>query len=354
MAFARPTLSALIVQIRTDLASRFPGADTVYRRAALNVLSAVFAGVAYSLYGFLNWIALQVMPDTAEQAQLERWAAIWGIPRVGAAAAIGPIAISGQDGAVIPAGSLLQRTDGAEFATLADETIVAGAATGQVQALAPGAAGNTALGVSLAFISPIAGVNGLAVVSAPGLTGGLDEESDESLRARLLTRIRLPPQGGDGDDYVTWSKQWSAEVTRVWVRPAWSGLSTVGVMFVMDGRPTIIPTGDDVDGLQAYLQPPGGVAPVTAIPLVFAPSALAMNPALSITPDTPANRAAVVAELADLLVREAEPGGTLKLDQIRTAIGVGMGGGDYVLTSPAADVVYGSTEVGTLGAPVWS
>ncbi len=62
----------------------------------------------------------------------------------------------------------------------------------------------------------------------------------------------------------------------------------------------------------------------------------------------------MVAELADLLVREAEPGGTLKLDQIRTAIGVGMGGGDYVLTSPAADVVYGSTEVGTLGAPVWS
>ncbi len=46
--------------------------------------------------------------------------------------------------------------------------------------------------------------------------------------------------------------------------------------------------------------------------------------------------------------------GTLKLDQIRTAIGDGMGGGDYALTSPAADITYGSTDVGTVGAPVWS
>jgi uncharacterized phage protein gp47/JayE len=351
MAFARPTLSALIVQIRTDLASRFPGADTVYRRAALNVLSAVLGGVVYALYGYLNWISLQVMPDTAEQAQLERWAAIWGVPRQGAAAASGPIALAGSEGVLIPIGSLLQRTDGAEFATLADETIVGGVASAQVQALTPGAAGDTSAGVTLTFVSPIAGVSASATVQAPGLQGGLDEEIDDSLRARLLTRIRKPPQGGDADDYVAWTKAWSAEVTRVWVRPAWSGLGTVGVMFVMDGRADIIPTGADIAAAQAYLD---AVAPVTATVLVFAPAAAAMNPALSISPDTTANRAAVVAELADLLVRLAEPGGTLKLDQIRTAIGEGMGGGDYVLTSPAADVVYGSTQVGVVGAPVWS
>lgn len=352
MAFARPTLTALIVQIRTDLASRFPGADTVFRRSALNVLAAVLGGVVYGLYGYLNWIALQVMPDTAEEAQLERWAAIWGIPRQGAAAAVGPIGLVGTEDVVIPAGSLLQRnTDNAEFATLADETISGGVAVAQVQALTPGAAGNTSAGVVLTFVSPIGGITATATVRTGGLVGGVDQQADDSLRAALLNRIRKPPQGGDADDYVTWTKAWSAEVTRVWVRPAWSGLGTVGVMFVMDGRPDIIPTSDDLTAALAYLI---AVAPADATVLVFAPSAAPMNPALSISPGGAANEAAVEAELVDLLQRLAAPGSTLKLDQIRTAIGEAMGGGDYTLTSPAADVVYGSTQVGVIGAPVFS
>ena len=58
---------------------------------------------------------------------------------------------------------------------------------------------------------------------------------------------------------------------------------------------------------------------------------------------------AVEAELADLIRRESEPGGTLLVSHIREAISTSAGETDHVLTSPTADVVEQATEIATYG-----
>ena len=349
MPFSRPALGTLIQDSRDDLVARFPGADSMLRRAVLDVLSRVWGGGLHGLYGFLSWIARQVIPDTAELAGLERHASIWGVERIAAVAASGSATATGEDLSPILAGTVLQRSDGLEYVVLADVAIAASVATLALAATTPGEAGNAVAGVGLSFVSPVAGVASNATVVA--ITGGSDEELDDKLRQRLLERISTPPQGGAEVDYRLWALASDPEITRVWVRPSWMGPGTVGVTVVYDGRADIIPTGPDIDELQAYLD---ARRPVTAHVYAFAPTPVALNVTLSITPDTTAVRAAIQAELLDLLAREAEPGGTILLSHIREAVSAAAGETDSTITVPAANVVVASNEIAVLGALTWT
>jgi uncharacterized phage protein gp47/JayE len=204
MPFSRPTLDQLINRTSADISSRL-GIGPLLARSTLGVIGRVLAGAAHQLYGYLDWIARQVMPDTAELEHLERWASIWGIQRKAASFAVGNITFTGTNGTVIPTGTRLQRSDGAQFDTTADATVSAGTATAAVTAVLAGAAGNSAAGVGLTLVSPLAGVTSTASVAAGGLTAGADTESDDSLRARLLDRIRQAPHGGSRFDYTKWA-----------------------------------------------------------------------------------------------------------------------------------------------------
>ncbi|MBI4800442.1 MAG: baseplate J/gp47 family protein [Desulfarculus sp.] len=115
MTFERPTLQQLIDRAVADVTTRLPGADALTRRSNLNVLTRVHAGGVHGLYGYLDYLARQLMPDTAQAAFLERWAGIWGLRRKSATTATGAATIYGSAGFTIPAGALLQRSDGARF-----------------------------------------------------------------------------------------------------------------------------------------------------------------------------------------------------------------------------------------------
>ncbi|HEX7124676.1 MAG TPA: baseplate J/gp47 family protein, partial [Thermodesulfobacteriota bacterium] len=285
MAFQRPTLETLLARIEADLTSRLPGADTRLRRSNLAVLARVHAGAVHGLYGYLAFLARQLFPDQAEAEYLQRWATIWGVTRTPAAAAVGAVTLTGTDWAVVPAGTRLQRGDGVEYTVDADVIIQAGTATAAVTAVEPGAAGNADAGVVLTFVSPIVGVQGTAPVAAGGLTGGADEESDASLRERLLARIQEPPHGGSAADYVAWARE-VAGVTRVWVFPEWMGAGTVGVTFVRDDDADgLIPSAAEVQAVADYLAPR---RPVTADVVVFAPIPVALDLTIAIEPDTQA------------------------------------------------------------------
>ena len=81
MPFSRPTLNELIDRVSTDIASRLPGASTtLLRRSLAGVLARAEAGAVHSLYGYLEFIARQALPDTAEEEYLLRWSSIW-LPR---------------------------------------------------------------------------------------------------------------------------------------------------------------------------------------------------------------------------------------------------------------------------------
>lgn len=350
MPFTRPTLPELIDRAAADIESRLPDADARLRRSVLNVLVRMHAGSVHGLYGYLDWLAKQLMIDTAELEHLNRWASIWGVTRRAATAAAGNVTFTGTDGASIPAGTTLQRSDGVEYTTDALGTIAGGTATVAVTAVVAGAAGNADAGVALTLVSPISGVNSQATVAAGGLAGGADAEVDDLLRERLLARIQQPPHGGADFDYVAWALEVPG-VTRAWVYPAELGLGTVTVRFMMDDTYADgIPQAGDVAAVQAYID---ALRPVTAAVTVAAPIAVPLDITITLTPNTATVRAAVEAELADLIRREAEPGGTLLISHIREAISSAAGETDHVLSVPAADVAHGTGEIATMGVVTW-
>lgn len=348
MPYPRPTLPDLIAQAEADIESRLPGTDAKVRRTNLNVLARIVAAGLHGLYGFVAWLARQVMPDTADADYLARWASIWlSTPRVPAEFAGGTVIFTGTDGAYVPATTVLQRADGVRFETVTAGVVAGGQVSLQVVAVEAGQAGNTLAGARLSLVTPVAGLAGSGIVAAGALTAGADAETDDALRARLLARIRKPPQGGAAADYLAWALEVPG-VTRAWVFSAQAG--EVDLFFVRDADLSPIPDAAEVADVQDWID---ARRPVTALFTARAPVPDAVPFTIHLVPDTPAVRAAVAAELADFFMREASPGATLPLSRIREAVSLAAGERDSVVSVPSADVVSAPGHMATLGAVTW-
>lgn len=348
MALERPTLPQLIESGAAEFESRLPGVLARVRNSLIGVVNRVMAGGFSALYKYAEWLNDQVWPDQADADYLPVHGARWGKNRLPAAPATGSVQFSGVDGSAIDLGTVLQRSDGTQYATTAAGVIAAGVAVIAVQALEAGQLGNAILATSLTLTTPIAGVNSVATAQT-ALSGGADVEAIEAWRARILDRIRKPPQGGADYDYEAWALEVPG-VTRAWVYPGEQGAGTVVVRFVRDDDASIIPDAGEVATVQAAID---AVRPVTATTYVVAPVATTQNFTIQLTPDTAATRAAVSAELLALYRREATPGGTMLLTHQREAISTSAGETDHVMSVPAANQVHATGLLPTLGVITW-
>lgn len=339
MPFIRPDLPTLINRAQADMDSRLAGSPYL-RRRLMAVVARMEGGVAHGLYGYLDWLALQIMPDTAEVEHLNRWATIWGIHRKAATRAGGYASLSGQSGSLmpsglfIPAGTLLQSMDGVHYVVLADTPLKNGTALVPLEAVISGFAGNVLAGAPLQLTAPLPGVNAQGV-TVDGLSGGADEETDAALRVRLLARIRTQPSGGAAQDYVTWALSVPG-VTRAWCYPGEMGRGSVTVRFVMDNSyANGIPQTDDVARVATYIE---SVRPVTADVYVVAPVPQPIHVDLRIVPDTPRTRFTVEQALWAALRREAVPGGIVVISRLNEAISLAEGEDDHTLLAPTQNV----------------
>lgn len=351
MAFARPTLTEIIDRVLADIGSRVVGVEgAVLRRSLLGIIGRAEAGAAHQLYGYIDWVSRQVIPDTADGEWLERWAKIWGITRKPATFAVGSITFTGSNGTLVPDGTLVQRQDGIQYATQGDGTISSGSAVIPVLAVSSGEGSNTSSGVSMVLVSPIAGVQSGVTVAAGGISGGDDAESDPRLLERLLQRIQSPPQGGAVADYILWALE-VPDVTRAWVYPMQMGAGTVTVLFVTDDDPGgIIPGTGKVSDVQSHID---AERPVTAEVFVAAPVADPLNMTIKIQPNTAAVQAAVQAELVDLLVRDSAPGQPILISRLREAVSIAAGEANNQIVSPTADVAAATGHMAVLGTITW-
>lgn len=257
MAWFVPSLADLRKQVRDHISARLPGADANIPNSPLRVISDNQAGFAAMALDFIRWATRQLLPDTAEREWLDRHADIWVGGRKPGAYASGSVTITGLSGVTVPMATQLAYGD-VSYETIGDVTIgSSGSAACAVRCLSPGIAGNRDTGQSLAVSVAVAGADASAVVMS--MSGGIDAETDDDLRARVLERIRKPPMGGDADDYVAWAKEVPG-VTRVWCSPNEMGPGTVTVRFMMDelrasenSEADGFPNSDDVETVRAYI-----------------------------------------------------------------------------------------------------
>ena len=349
MPFNRPPLDLLIARSAASMQSRLPGTDAVLRRSLTGIVARMSAGTEHGLYGYLDWLARQLMPDTAEEEHLERWASIWGVSRKAAGPASGDVSITGTPGAVLPEGTICLRSDAVRYAVVSDATVGEdGTGTAFLSAVDAGTAGNAPIGTILALASPVSGLDS-QTQATDGLTGGTDEETDESLKSRLLAIIQRTPMGGTQADY----EQWALEVpgvTRAFVTQE-MGRGTVTVRFMMDGTyPDGVPKDGDRQAVAAHIET---VRPVTADVYVVLPVADPLNLRLRITPDTAALRLAAEANLWAAVRRDAVPGGTIFLSRLHEALSLTEKEEDHVIISPTANVTPETGHIVVPGSIEW-
>lgn len=348
MPIERPDLPRLIDQGAAEFETRLPGVLARVRNSVVGVLNRVLAAGLSALYKYVEYLAAQFWPDTCDADYLVLHAARWGKPRLPAAASTGTVQFTGIDGAAVPIGTLVQRSDAVQFITTAAGLIAAGVANVPVVAVVAAQASNTLVATPLTLTSPVNSVNAVATAFT-ALVGGADVEAIEPWRARILARIRKPPQGGADFDFVAWALEVPG-VTRAWVYPSEQGPGTVVLRFLRDDDAAQIPDAGEVAAVQSYID---ALRPVTATFYAVAPVAVAQNFSIQLLPDSAAIRAAVEAELRELYRREAKPGGTMLISQQREAISSAAGETDHVMTLPSANQVYALGQMPTFGVITW-
>ncbi|WP_407529445.1 baseplate J/gp47 family protein [Methylobacterium oryzisoli] len=324
MAWTTPTLREVRARTRDDIAAHLPGADATVPNSVLRVLADSNAGLAYLNLLYLDWLARQFLPDTAETEWLDRHGAIWLGGRKAATYAKGTVLLTGIAGTTVPLGTTVQSADAIIYQTTEVVIIGASATSVAVEALTPGSVGNREQDATLSLPIALAGVNGSAVVET--ISGGVDEESDDDLRTRVLLRIRRPPMGGAADDYVQWALSIPG-VTRAWVYPNEMGIGTVTVRIMCDelrANAGGFPNADDLGRVRAYLDT---VRPVAIKDFWVSgpiPQPLSMT-VRNLSRDTPSTRAAIEKAVRDMLYERAAPGQTIFASWVAEAISGALG-----------------------------
>jgi uncharacterized phage protein gp47/JayE len=315
MPWTTPTLRTVRETVRGEVTTALGRASFV-GNSVLRVLADAMAALAHLTLRYLDWVALQLLPDTAEHEWLDRHADIWlvnadgSIGRKVGTFAAGTVTVSGVTGIIIPAYTPMAGGDNWPYETTAQVYVTDVGAPVPVQALNVGAGGNRAPGDMLSLVTAIAGVNGSAPVVT--LDGGTDAETDDELRTRVLFRIQQPPMGGDADDYVGWCLSYPG-VTRAWCSPLEMGIGTVTVRFMMDELRADndgFPTEDDCIAVKAYLDTVRPVAVKDFYVVAPIPQPIDCQITQLVT-DTEDTRAGIEVSLRSMLFELATPGQTI-------------------------------------------
>ena len=329
MPFPIPTPQEVRDQIFAEYAVNFPGSDPLLERSFLGTIAKAFALAIHGLYLFISFVSKQIFLVSMSGENLDNVGTEIGLDRKEATGSTGAVTATGVDTTVIPINAELTDGNGVRYAVTAAATIAGGTAVVSVEALTFGANTNQISGVALNFVSPIGGIDTLTTVNAPGLLGGADRELDDPYRDRLLERRRHPIQCGTATDYQQWALE-VTDVTRAFVFPQEAGAGSVTVRFMMDDKfADGIPLAADIAAVDANIR---AQMPINVVLIVLAPVKKLLPISVKITPFTPDIVQAVTDELNDMFIRDAKPGGEIKISRLREAVSNSPGEFDNEVT----------------------
>ena len=235
-------------------------------------------------------------------------------------------------------------------------TLAADYASVGVESSDTGSATNQDAGAALSFLSPQAGIDNTGYVDFGAIGGGSDLESDADFRARLLDRTRNPVANFNDAAITAQAKQVNG-VTRVYVRDITPEIGMVTVYFTRDNDSDIIPTSSEVDTVKDKILEIKPASTWDEDVVVVAPAALPVDFVFtSLSPDTPAMREAVEANLDALFREQTDVGVRLESDAYRSVIWstieptTGDQVSEFALNTPTGDIVPVASQIPTLGS----
>lgn len=311
-------------------------------------LYAVAAQI-HALYVQAEWVQRQCFPQTAGDTFLDMHAQLRGLERREAVPAEGVLRFETDSPAeadlLIPAGTVCMTAAQARFQTSEDATLSAGATWVDAPAVAlePGSQGNVAAGAVRAMsVSPV----GISRCTNPApFAGGLDRESDEELRERVLETYQRMPNGANAAFYQQGAMTFP-QVAAATVIPRPRGVGTVDVVVA---TPAGVPDGELLSEIQAYFEQRREIAVDVT---VRAPEVVEVDVTAAVA--AAENRdAAAVRETVEGALRAWFDGRLLGKRVLRAELGRIIfdveGVSNYALSAPAADVDIAVDQLPVLG-----
>jgi uncharacterized phage protein gp47/JayE len=189
-----------------------------------------------------------LMPDTAQDGDLERFASLYGLKLKPAAGSVGQIifhtTISPSISVLVSAGARLQDSAGLTYQV---ETTGPYKEGDKIDVIAIDTGFSTNLNVNSilrwvdlpSFSTPTA-------EASIAFTGGTDDETIESLRGRVLEKLANPPGGGNWSQVAATAEGSTSSVQKAFIYPACNGPATAGV--AITSAPTSEYKGRDFAG----------------------------------------------------------------------------------------------------------
>jgi len=317
--FKRDSLAVTLDRVYANYASLYKPLNKTPRHNLLKVFAAVDAGILHQNLGDLDFLALQIFPDTATGDYLRQH---WSdrVTPLYAIAANGQVLVMGIPNKPIPAGLVFASASGERYYTEQSYKVgIDGTVAVTVKSQNTGINTNLAPGQELSIVSSIpAGIESKAVVIGDGITGGADAESDEEYLTRVLLWLRNPVRYGKKGHFAAWARDASPEVSLAW---DYKNFGVFGALLIQ------VINGNQLDGIF----PVDNIAEVTmylnevAPPVIFTvrtPEIIHLNPAVSLQPleDTQTNREIAIKRMQAFLQLVAMPGVQVTAGALRSAV----------------------------------
>ena len=279
----------------------------------------------------------QIFVRTATGDFLDLHGGEYFLTRVQATQSNGMVTATGTIGSVVPAGAILQSSTGATYTVDSEVTFAAISEVLDITSETFGVEANVTESATLTFESPLAGVNSSVTVNPGGLTGGIERQSDQDFRQRIVIRKSLPPQGGSTNDYKVFAKEAKPELTRVFI-DQFFGPGTVRILFMMDDTYSDgLPLTPDIADVFDYIDDDSR-RPITARIFVEAPVLQSVDFEIRLSPNTAAVQKAVESEIKNVIRTTGAPGQPLLRSKLNEAVSIAAGEDDHLITSPVLNV----------------
>lgn len=218
----------------------------------------------------LTLTLMMMFPQFASGPFLDYHGEPLGVYRRAATQAVGFVTFEGKPETLIPIGTLVSTIGDEEEAGLLFEVTSSaiigesGSVTVRVRSLEAGVIGNVPVGSIQSLVKSLPGVT--TITNSDPIKDGAAEESDDSLRERIVDQTRNKPLSGSKGDYIKWAKE-VAGVGNVIVLPLWNGPQTVKVLIT--NSEGAIASPELIAAVQNHIAPDndlgGGLAPIGAL-----------------------------------------------------------------------------------------
>ena len=204
-AYNKKTLKEIKNGFVSDFYTRLKKETPLLQKSVINSMGYAIAGIAKPMWNTLEWLYLQLFPETCSFPVLKMWGRLFDVKYKNGTDTVLQVEMGNVTASSLMSSTVFKNLDNnVIYKSVSGVNTESGHLIFNVAAQVQGSAGNLNPGDTLYLTTPLPGIPEKATVLSVLITGSEPEEK-EDYRKRVILRCRKKPQGGALADYSSWA-----------------------------------------------------------------------------------------------------------------------------------------------------